>query len=313
MVFEPLPYRSAMEDGCTDVVVLCTRPEGSQVLGKKPSIYESRVVKKFFEQHDDPDTTSGISNYLQQLEHLRVYAEDALVLGEGSRTGVAQAAPKGGAGEGREAFLLAIAPAAASKEVGQLEMDRRVILQGCRDGFAACYDAFVGPAKSLAAAAADDGADVVGPLARSGAEMALEYFPDSLLSTLADINATYLETGHLISDNQGQGLFSPLPPLARTTAAEASGGAGGGRGGSGRSWLGRNNGGGASSPSPLKTSPSDGRRGLLRRLLSRSKLRRKSRASSSRFAALAPAPAEAVVTGGAESVSAAAAAADPAR
>ncbi|CAM9257576.1 unnamed protein product, partial [Hapterophycus canaliculatus] len=34
MVFEPLPYRSAIEDGCTDVVVLCTRPEGSQVLGK---------------------------------------------------------------------------------------------------------------------------------------------------------------------------------------------------------------------------------------------------------------------------------------
>ncbi|CAM9955917.1 unnamed protein product, partial [Ectocarpus sp. 12 AP-2014] len=86
MVFEPLPYRSAIEDGCTDVVVLCTRPEGSQVLGKKPSIYESRVVKKFFEQHDDPYTTSGISNFLQQLEHLRVYAEDALVLGEGSRT-----------------------------------------------------------------------------------------------------------------------------------------------------------------------------------------------------------------------------------
>ncbi|CAN0534986.1 unnamed protein product, partial [Ectocarpus sp. 8 AP-2014] len=246
-----------------------------------------------------------------QLEHLRVYAEDALVLGEGSRTGVAQAAPKGGAGEGREAFLLAIAPAAASKEVGQLEMDRRVILQGCRDGFAACYDAFVGPAKSLAAAAADDGADVVGPLARSGAEVALEYFPDSLLSTPADINATYLETGHLISDNQGQGLFSPLPPLAGTTAAEASEGVGGGRGGFGRLWLGRNNGGGASSPSPLKTWPSDGRRGLLRRLLSRSKLRRKPQASSSRSAAPAPAPAEAVVTGGAESVSAAAAAADP--
>lgn len=95
-----------------------------------------------------------------------MYAEDALVLGEGSRTGVAQAAPKGGAGEGREAFLLAIAPAASSKEVGQLEMDRRAILQGCRDGFAACYDAFVGPAKSLAAAAADGGADAVGPLAR---------------------------------------------------------------------------------------------------------------------------------------------------
>lgn len=27
-------FRSAVDDGCTDVVVLCTRPEGSQVLGK---------------------------------------------------------------------------------------------------------------------------------------------------------------------------------------------------------------------------------------------------------------------------------------
>ncbi|CAM9738603.1 unnamed protein product [Ectocarpus fasciculatus] len=319
MVFEPLPYRSAIEDGCTDVVVLCTRPEGSQVLGKKPSIYESRVVKKFFEQHDDPDTTSGISNSLQQLEHLRVYAEDALVLGEGSRTGVAQAAPKGGAGEGREAFLLAIAPAASSKEVGQLEMDRRAILQGCRDGFAACYDAFVGPAKSLAAAAADGGADVVGPLARSGAEMAVEYFPDSLLSTPVDLNATYLETGHLISDNQAQGLFSPLPPLAPTGekgsgATEALEGGGGGRGAFGRLWLGRNNGGDASSPpSPLKISPSDGRRGLLRRLLSRRKLGRKPSASSSRPGASAPAPPEAVVTEGAGVGAAAAAAAEPTR
>lgn len=39
----------------------------SNQIHKKPSIYESRVVKKFFEQHDDPDTTSGISNYLQQV------------------------------------------------------------------------------------------------------------------------------------------------------------------------------------------------------------------------------------------------------
>lgn len=39
---------------------------------KKPSIYESRVVKKFFEQHDDPDTTSGISNYLQQVQQYAI-------------------------------------------------------------------------------------------------------------------------------------------------------------------------------------------------------------------------------------------------
>lgn len=36
-------------------------------LQQKPSIYETRVVKKFFEQHDDPDTTSGISDYVQKV------------------------------------------------------------------------------------------------------------------------------------------------------------------------------------------------------------------------------------------------------
>lgn len=108
-------------------------------------------------------------SFFLQLRHLRVYAEDSLVLGEGSRTGVAQAAPKGGAGEGREAFMVAIAPDASCKEVGQLEMDRRAILQGCRDGFAACYDTFVGGAASLAPGGArcegapgDDGAGMAG-------------------------------------------------------------------------------------------------------------------------------------------------------
>lgn len=80
---------------------------------------------------------------------------------------MAQAAPKGGPGDGRDAFMVAIAPDASCKEVGQLEMDRRAILQGCRDGFAACYDTFVGGAASLAAAGGegaldDDGAGMAG-------------------------------------------------------------------------------------------------------------------------------------------------------
>lgn len=53
-----------------------------------------------------------------QLQHLRKYAEDALVLEAGSRSGMPQAAPKGGPGDGREAFLLAVAPDASCKEVG---------------------------------------------------------------------------------------------------------------------------------------------------------------------------------------------------
>lgn len=71
---------------------------------------------------------------------------------------MAQAAPKGGPGDGRDAFMVAIAPDASCKEVGQLEMDRRAILQGCRDGFAACYDTFVGGEGALD----DDGAGMAG-------------------------------------------------------------------------------------------------------------------------------------------------------
>lgn len=54
--------------------------------------------------------------------------------------------------------MMAVAPATSCKEVNQLEMDRRVILQGCRDGFAACYDTFVGAAASSASVAAAAGA-----------------------------------------------------------------------------------------------------------------------------------------------------------
>ena len=114
-----------------------------------------------------PITRACFFFFSLQLRHLRVYAEDALVLGEGSRTGAAQPAPKGGPGEGREAFVVAVAPDASCKEVGQLEMDRRAILLGCRDGFAACYDTFVGGAASLVArgsegALGDDEAGMAG-------------------------------------------------------------------------------------------------------------------------------------------------------
>ena len=57
------------------------------------------------------------ASYHPQLKHLRTYAEDALVLGEGSRTGLPQAVPRGGPGEGREAFVVAVAPEASCEEV----------------------------------------------------------------------------------------------------------------------------------------------------------------------------------------------------
>lgn len=44
-------------------------------------------------------------------------------------------------------------------QVGQLEMNRKTVLQGCRDGFSACYDIFVGPEAAAAAKGARSDAD----------------------------------------------------------------------------------------------------------------------------------------------------------
>lgn len=37
LIFEPIPFRTAVEDGCTHVVTLRTRPDGAEVLGHKVS------------------------------------------------------------------------------------------------------------------------------------------------------------------------------------------------------------------------------------------------------------------------------------
>lgn len=158
---------------------------------------------------------------------------------------------------------------------------------------------------------------------RSGAEVALEYFPDSILSSPADLNATYFETGLYISDRQQQKL-SPVAPNGdgTTNRAPALGvryARGAVKGGGSRELErlllvnGYDEGaaaaaaaaaavmggvGGAAAPAGIKLSTSDGARGLLRRLLSRGKLRRSLQASSSRAAAVdAASTTEALVVG----------------
>lgn len=145
--------------------------------------------------------------------------------------------------------------------------------------------------------------------------MALEYFPDSLLSRPADLNATFMESGRFISGVEQQGLPSSSLTLAGESSSSSSSGgissrgavnsSGSGRGRGGRgfvlSLLRRDGAGrgtaaaaavmdgasGVSAASPLKSSVPAGSRGLMRRLLSRSKLRRSIEASFTRPAAAA--------------------------
>lgn len=158
--------------------------------------------------------------------------------------------------------------------------------------------------------------------------MAREFFPDSLLSIPADLNATYFESGHFITDRQQQQQKFSLAPAADRDGDGASsvghgaavgrryapGAARGGGSELERLLLNRNGDGGAAaaaataaatavmegvggSPAVLEMSPSAGRRrGVLRRLLSRAKLRRSLQATSRAAVAATPA-AEPLVAG----------------
>lgn len=159
---------------------------------------------------------------------------------------------------------------------------------------------------------------------RSGAEVALEYFPDTLLSSPADLNATYFESGHFILDRQQQQKAALLALSGESSGASGGKGAtmagneftrkaANSRGGRALERLLRRRGddegaaaaadavmegvGGAPAlPSTLKSSPSDGSRSLLRRVISRTNLRRPLQPSSLRAAAAAVATATAAST-----------------
>lgn len=47
LMFEPIPYRSALKEGCTHVLVLRTRPDEVKVTGKI-SIFERLTYRRFF-------------------------------------------------------------------------------------------------------------------------------------------------------------------------------------------------------------------------------------------------------------------------
>ncbi|CAM9362666.1 unnamed protein product [Chrysoparadoxa australica] len=142
LVFEPLPYRSAVQDGCTDVLVLRSRPDGKEVLGRRPGVYERLICSRYFSGLHGAD---HLTDHMVEQKHLQTYAEDVLALKKSSLEGRSVQVPGGGAGAGMRATLLAIAPGKGVEEVNQLEMDRGELLRGCRSGAEAAYQVLATP------------------------------------------------------------------------------------------------------------------------------------------------------------------------
>jgi predicted patatin/cPLA2 family phospholipase len=200
--FQPLPYRSAVEEGATHVLVLCTRPACHQP-DTNPGLYERAVAPLYFESHGDKSTSKFFAAGGQQY----LYAEDLLTLEEGKRAGLSQSSHLQSQGvlvppprilfgvdrsdrppteeerrkEWKRAHLLPLKVPAGTPELDTLEQDRKQVLEAVRGGFAAAYD-LLAPI-------------TIGVKVRTGREVAETIFPDE--------SNEVEEVGHRLKSKRG--------------------------------------------------------------------------------------------------------------
>jgi hypothetical protein len=181
--FEPLPYRSAVEEGASHVLVLCSRPEGYQPV-TAPGVYEQLIAPLYFHSHNQPAVAKFFENGGQQY----IYAEDLLTLEQGKES-LESPVPvppprvlygsddlsdesrelRGNRDQWKKAHLLPLKVPLGTPELATLEQDRATVIRAIRGGFAAAFDLFA-PAV---------GVQVQGNL--TGMQVAELVFPDSML------------------------------------------------------------------------------------------------------------------------------------
>jgi len=153
-MFEPIPYRSALRENCTHILVLRTRPDDISVTVKM-SLMEKMIMKRFFGRKQGMPNLVG---WMTMQYHKLVYAEDMLILNDANRDLDSSI-------EGPKIYCIALPKGCA--EVKRLETRREVIFQNVRQGFAAAYDALV-----------------LDPVMKGkGMTIAMEIWPDSILLT----------------------------------------------------------------------------------------------------------------------------------
>lgn len=152
--FEPIPYRSAVEEGATHVLALCTRPEGF-LLKTKPGVYEQGVAPLYFRSNGLPEVAKFFEKGGQQF----VYAEDLLTLEQGklaTSSKVLVPPPKifHGADQTaslrqgiadrhenwKQGHLFPLKVPETTPELAPLEQDKDAVLKAVQGGFAAAFD-----------------------------------------------------------------------------------------------------------------------------------------------------------------------------
>ena len=136
LVYQPLPYRAAIAEGATHVLVLRSVPDGVDVSGKAGA-FDPPILHRFFMRKNRlPD----VYRYLRRRLHKRLYAEQVLELNKA--VGEEECKREWGDLDGKPQ-VMAVALPPGSPGVARLETGRREIFEGVRRGFARTYDALV--------------------------------------------------------------------------------------------------------------------------------------------------------------------------
>jgi hypothetical protein len=151
LLFEPVPYRSALKEGCSHVIALRTRADDLSVT-KKMGLIERMIMSRFFGRKlKMPHLREWMHNQFHKL----LYAEDILRLNAANRD------------FSEDSRLFTIALPAGVKELSRTDTNRAEVFDSIRRGFAAAYDSLV-----------------LDPALRGrGYDVAKEIWPDSILDS----------------------------------------------------------------------------------------------------------------------------------
>lgn len=191
LIYEPLPYGTAIQEGATEVVMLRSRPDGTDVTGKT-SIFEKLTYSRFFRKKNK---MNHVYKYMRTAQHKKVYAKQVIELNEACQDDGSQ---------DRVARVMAVAVPPGSPEVTRLEARRSAIFDGVRRGFARAYDCLVEDPKERG----------------RGAVVAKQVFPDEIL----DYDPLSIQTNesafaHFLRDNSEN--YKNLPKSLGKPASEA--------------------------------------------------------------------------------------------
>ncbi len=117
LLYEPIPYRSAVQDGCTHVLVLLTRSDGT--LTGKPTLFERHVLGRWI---------ASLEPRMRDAYLAQQHAYDHKIRRLKARSAEAQGPP----------WFYALSLPASSPRIRWLERDRRRLEAGADAGASAC-------------------------------------------------------------------------------------------------------------------------------------------------------------------------------